>query len=223
MSISSVITAAGRNSRMKSSQIEKGIPVKNKLLLPFPNKCSNKTVIETTINNVLLSDVDECIVVLGHFAKNIKNNLLNISDDRIKIVTNENINVNLSNSLLNGLKHCKNKYVLCSAGDQPTISSKTYKNIINSFFNLKNPEKSISILRRKDTGLLKTPKGLGMPFIANKDIMIDYLNNEDDNLNPILKKIFKDNFSFYGVKEDNPLELININKYDDYKYILNNY
>jgi len=53
--------------------------------------------------------------------------------------------------------------------------------------------------------------------------MIDYLNNEDDNLNPILKKIFKDNFSFYGVKEDNPLELININKYDDYKYILNNY
>ncbi|OQD59555.1 MobA protein [Methanobrevibacter arboriphilus JCM 13429 = DSM 1125] len=222
MLISSVITAAGRNFRMENSQIKEGSPVKNKLLLPFPSENSINTVIETTINNVLSSDVDECIVVLGHFAANIKKVLANI-DDRVKIIENENINVDLSTSLLNGLKNCKNKYVLCSAGDQPTISSKTYKNIINSLFNLKTPEKSISILRRKDSGLLKSPEGLGMPFIANKDILIKYLSNEDSNLNPILRKIFKDQFPFYGVEEDNSMELININNYKDYKFVLNNF
>ncbi|WP_231624351.1 hypothetical protein [Methanobrevibacter arboriphilus] len=72
MLISSVITAAGRNSRMENSQIKEGSPIKNKLLLPFPSENSINTVIETTINNVLSSDVDECIVVLGHFAANIK-------------------------------------------------------------------------------------------------------------------------------------------------------
>ena len=223
MLISSVITAAGRNSRMENSQIKEGSPIKNKLLLPFPSENSINTVIETTINNVLSSDVDECIVVLGHFAANIKKALANITDDRVKIIENENINVDLSTSLLNGLKHCKNKYVLCSAGDQPTVSSKTYKNIINSLFNLKNPEKSISILRRKNSGLLKSPEGLGMPFVANKDILIKYLDNEDSNLNPILRKIFKDQFPFYGVEEDDSMELININNYKDYKFVLNNF
>ena len=43
-----------------------------------------------------------------------------------------------------------------------------------------------------------------------------YLENENDNLNPILRKIFADGYTFYGIKEKNKKELLNINHYDDY-------
>lgn len=227
---SSVITAAGRNSRMELSQIQKGLSIKNKLLLPFPNKDSKKTVIENTINNVLSANVDECIVVLGHFAEAIKEVVNNISDDRIKIVENENIDVGLSTSLINGLNYCRNDFVLCVASDQPTVSTKTFNNIINiinkvnnsNYSNSKNPEKTISILRRKNVGVLDTAEGLGMPFVANRKQLSNYILDEDDNLNPILRKMFFDGFCFYGVKERNDLELININNYDDYNFVLDN-
>jgi len=220
MIVSSVITAAGRNSRMEKSQIQKKILLKNKLLLPFPSEDSKKTVIETTINNVLSTNVDECIVVLGHFADEIMDIVDNISDDRVKIVKNKNVDVGLSTSLLNGLNSCRNDYVLCVASDQPTVSTKTYNNIINILLNSNNPKKTISILRRRDTGILNTASGLGMPFLANRQELLEYLNGEDDNLNPILRKIFNNGFSFYGVKEENDLELININDYNDYKFVL---
>jgi len=222
MLVSSVITAAGRNFRMEKSQIQKGISLKNKLLLPFPSEDSKKTVIETTINNVLSANVDECIVVLGHFADEIMTIVDNIYDDRIKAVKNKNVDVGLSTSLLNGLNNCRNDYVLCVASDQPTVSTKTYNNLINILLNSNNPKKTISILRRKNMGILNSAEGLGMPFIAEKNQLSDYLPDEDDNLNPILRKIFGDNFCFYGVKEENDLELININDYNDYEFVLDN-
>jgi len=220
MLVSSVITAAGRNFRMEKSQMQKGILLKNKLLLPFPSENSKKTVIETTINNVLSANVDECIVVLGHFADEIRGIVNNISDDRIKIVRNKNVDVGLSTSLLNGLNNCKNDLVICIASDQPTVSTKTYNNIINVLLNSNNPKKTISILRRKNIGILNSAEGLGMPFTAEKNQLSRYLRSENDNLNPILRKIFDDGFCFYGVKEENDLELININNYDDYKFVL---
>ena len=61
MSISTVITAAGKNSRMRKDQLARNIELKNKLILPF----ENKTVIETTIDNALSLNIGECIVVLG--------------------------------------------------------------------------------------------------------------------------------------------------------------
>ncbi|MBZ9570167.1 NTP transferase domain-containing protein [Methanobrevibacter sp. TMH8] len=228
MLVSCVITAAGRNSRMEKSQIQKGINIKNKLLLPFPTEGSEKTVIETTINNVLSAKVDECIVVLGHFADEIKEVVSNISDSRIKIVENKDINVGLSTSLLNGLNNCTNDFVLCVASDQPTVSTKTYNNIIDVINKANNsnsktigPKKTISILRRRNTGILDTAEGLGMPFVANHQQISNYIHGEDDNLNPILRNMFADGFCFYGVKEENDLELININNYDDYNFVLN--
>jgi len=221
MSVSCVLAAAGRNSRMEKSQILNGISLKNKLLLPFPREDSRNTIIETTINNVLSANVDECIVVLGHFADEIKNQISNISDDRIKIVKNKSINIGLSSSLLNGLNNCNNDNVLCVAGDQPTVNTKTYNDIIDIFLNSENHEKTISILRRREIGMLETAKGLGMPFIANKFQLSKYLFGENDNLNPILKKILDDGFCFYAVKEENNLELININDYEDYTFVLN--
>ena len=49
MTVSAIITAAGKNSRMRKDQISRNISVKNKLVLPF----QNKTVLETTIDNAI--------------------------------------------------------------------------------------------------------------------------------------------------------------------------
>ena len=95
--------------------------------------------------------------------------------------------------------------------------------MINVCKNSDNSEKTIVILRRRKTGLLDTAEGLGMPFVAFKDNLIKYLENENDNLNPILRKIFDDGYTFYGIKEKNELELLNINHYDDYLKLFDNF
>ena len=59
-----------------------------------------------------------------------------------------------------------------------------------------------------------------MPFAADRMELIKYLHDKDDNLNPILREIFADGFDFYGVKENHPNELININHYSEYESIL---
>ena len=86
--------------------------------------------------------------------------------------------------------------------------------------NSDDPYKTISILRRRKTGLLDTAEGLGMPFVAPRENLMKYLKNENDNLNPILRKIFDDGYAFYGIKEKNEKELLNINHYDDYLKLL---
>ena len=59
-----------------------------------------------------------------------------------------------------------------------------------------------------------------MPFAASRCELIDYIKDKDDNLNPILREIFADGFEFYGVEENHPDELININYYSDYESLL---
>lgn len=216
MTVSAIITAAGKNSRMRNDQISRNISVKNKLVLPF----QNKTVLETTIDNALSSNVDECIVVLGHYSDEIKEVVFDNYKDSVKFIENNPVDVGLSVSLLNGLKNISSDFALCITGDQPTVSSETFNEMINVCKNSDNPEKTIVVLRRRKTGLLDTAEGLGMPFVVFKDNMIKYLENENDNLNPILRKIFGDGYTFYGIKEKNELELLNINHYDDYLKLL---
>ena len=110
------------------------------------------------------------------------------------------------------------EYVHCPfCGDTDiTLSTETFNNLIDVLEKCKNPYKTISILRRRKTGLLDTAEGLGMPFVAPRVNLMKYLENEDDNLNPILRKIFADGYTFYGIKEKNEKELLNINHYDDY-------
>ena len=109
---------------------------------------------------------------------------------------------------------------LCITADQPTVSTETFNELIETSLNADDPYKTISILRRRKTGLLDTAEGLGMPFVAPRENLMRYLENEDDNLNPILRKIFDDGYVFYGIKEKNKKELVNINHYDDYLSLL---
>ena len=216
MSVSTVITAAGKNSRMRKDQISRGIDLTNKLILPF----NGKTVIETTIDNALSSNADECIVVLGHYASEIKEAIFDNYKDKVKFIENNPVDVGLSTSLYNGLSKLTSDFALCITADQPTVTTDTSNELIDVSQKSDDPYRTISILRRRKTGLLDTAEGLGMPFVAPRENLMGYLENENDNLNPILRKIFDDGYVFYGIKEKNEKELLNINHYDDYLTLL---
>ena len=217
LSVSAVITAAGKNSRMREDQIKRNIPLQNKLTLPF----KSSTVIETTIENVLNTKyIDECVIVLGHYSSEILPLINNFDDERIKIIQNNPIDVGLSVSLFNGLNNITSDIALCVTADQPTVSSTTFNNIIDTILKSNNPNKTISVLRRLKIGKLDTAEGLGMPFAANRLELMDYIKDKNDNLNPILREIFDDGFEFYGIKENDSDELININYYSDYESLL---
>ena len=212
MTISAIITAAGKNSRMREDQISRNLEIRNKLILPF----NDKTVLETTIDNTLSANIDDCIVVLGHYSDEIMDAISDNYDKSVKFIINDPCDVGLSTSLFNGLSSISSDFALCVTGDQPTVSTETFNKMIEVSQNSEDPFKTISILRRRKTGLLDTAEGLGMPFVAPRENLMKYLENEDDNLNPILRKIFADGYTFYGIKEKNEKELLNINHYDDY-------
>ena len=210
--VSAIITAAGKNRRMRDDLKSRGIEIRHKLLLNF---CGNPLILQT-LQNTLNAGVDECIVVLGHFSDEIISVLDEFDDERVRIVINPEIHVELSQSLLNGINRAKNDFCLCIAADQPTVSAETFKNIIDGVFNSPEPKNTVSILARGETGYLDTAKGLGMPFACHSNILKKYLTGNKDNLNPILRKMVKDGVIFYGVSPRDDMELLNINNYDDY-------
>ena len=214
--VSAIITAAGKNRRMREDLKNRGIEICHKLLLDL----NGMPIILNTIQKTLNTGVDECIVVLGHFSDEIISVIDELDDERIKIVENPEIHVELSDSLLNGIKNIKSDYCLNIAADQPTISTLTLKNIIKKLFNSHEPENTISILARNKIGYLESAEGLGMPFACHKKLLKKYLKGHSDNLNPILRKMLQDKVIFYGVPARNELELININRYDDYLKII---
>lgn len=214
--ISAIITAAGKNKRMMEDLRRRRLEAKNKLLLDI----HGKSVIEQTVENVLETEVDECVIVLGHFSNEILPILKKIGNDRIKIVKNPRINVELSESLLNGIENVKSDFCLCVAADQPTLLSDTLKKLIDKVVKSHNPKNFISILARGKSGYLDSAKGLGMPFVCHLDLLKKYLIGRKSDLNPILKEMLNDEVVFYGVPPRYDLELVNINRYDDYLLVL---
>lgn len=215
--VSAVITAAGKNRRMIEDLKSRGMEINHKLLMEL----NGKPVLVHTIENVLKSGVDECKVVLGHYSEEISSVLKNFKDKRLNVIENPDFNVELSQTLLNGVRSLRHESTicLCVAGDQPTITVGTMKKLIEKAVKHNNPRNIVSILARKENGYLKSAKGLGMPFVCHKDLLLKYLPHREDNLNPILRKMISNGVVFYGIPSNNELELVNINRYDDYLYV----
>lgn len=208
-----VITAAGKNSRMINDFRNKKQKPVHKLKL----KINDKEILIHTIENIRKSDVNNIIIVLGHHKDEIYQLLKDYNyHDEVIIKYNEDVNVGLSQSIINSIKDNLDEYYLFAAGDQPTLSTTTINKMINVLNNSSNPKNMISILARRKTGVLDSAEGLGMPFCAYGRLMYDYLKDEDDNLNPILRKMIDNNVDFYGVESSSQLELENINRYDEY-------
>jgi len=208
-----IITAAGRNSRMINDFRQMNKTPVHKLKI----KIKEKEILIHTIDNIIESDVENITIVLGHFRDEIYKILKdNQMLDKVNVVYNENNDVGLSQSIITALEENPDNYYLFAAGDQPTISSKTINEMIKHLEDAPQPDNTISILARRKTGWLDSAEGLGMPFCTYGRLLYDYLKEEDDNLNPILRKMIKNGVEFYGVEANNKLELLNINCYDEY-------
>lgn len=214
--ISAIITAAGKNRRMREDLLNKGMKIEHKLLL----KINKEPILTCTIKKALSTNLDECIVVLGHFMDDLYPSLNEINDSRLITIENEDVDVELSQTLLNGVLNAKYDYCLCLAGDQPTVTQKTMQNLINQLLSCSEPKNTVTILARGETGQLSSANGLGMPFACHSSLLEQYLQGEEDNLNPILRRMVADGVSLYGIPGRNELELININRYDDYLEVL---
>ena len=216
--VSAVITAAGKNRRMIEDLKSRGMDINHKLLMDL----NGKPVIIHTIENVLKSGVDECTVVLGHFSSEISSVLKEFNYKKVKVIENPDHNVELSQTLLNGVQNVKPSLCLCVAADQPTVTSITLQKIIAKALQYENPENIMSILARKKYGYLESAEGLGMPFVCHTKLLLKYLLNHKDNLNPILRKMIAEGVVFYGTPAIKNLELLNINRYEDYLTVKDN-
>jgi len=214
--VSAVITAAGKNRRMREDFKARGMDIRHKLLLDL----HGMPVILQTLKNTLNADVNDCIIVLGHFSDEITAVIDELDDERVRVIKNYDNHVELSQSLLNGVGKIKSDYCMCVAADQPTVTTQTLRNLIKGVLESKDPQNTVSILARGKTGYLDSAEGLGMPFVCHKTILKKYLVGKEDNLNPILREMVVDGVIFYGVQSRNDLELININRYDDYLKIV---
>jgi molybdenum cofactor cytidylyltransferase len=213
--VSAIITAAGKNRRMMADLQSRGMEIRHKLLLEL----YGEPILNLTIKRALKTSAKNCIVVLGHFQADLIPILAEISNERLKVVENPEVDVELSQTLLNGALNCESDFCLCLAGDQPTITTKTMQKLIDAILQSPKPKNTVTILARRRIGYLNSAKGLGMPFACHNDLLKKYLAGREDNLNPILQRMIAKNVIFYGIPTKNELELVNINRYDDYLYV----
>ncbi len=214
--ISAIITAAGKNRRMRQDFKDRGMPYRHKLLLEI----DGERVLTRTVRNVLDAGVGECLVVLGHYQEELLPALGEIDDGRLRIIFNSERDVELSQTLLNGVLNAVTDYCLCVAADQPSVTTSTLKNVVGTLFSSSQPENTISILARRSVGQLESAEGLGMPFACHRNILMHFLPRDANNLNPILRKMIQEGVKFYGVSHQEEVELLNINRYDDYLKVL---
>jgi molybdenum cofactor cytidylyltransferase len=113
-----IILAAGESKRMDSP----------KMLLPY----KDKTIIETVIENVISSDVDKTMVVLGSTGDEI---LKSIKDLPLEHCFNDNYKEGMLSSVKCGFSNLPEKFeaVVVLPGDYPGIGADVINMLITSF------------------------------------------------------------------------------------------
>ncbi len=113
-----LVLAAGESKRMGRS----------KQLLPF----GKKTILETVIDHITQSSVDETLVVLGAHREKIEDVIKNL---HVKSVYNPDFKEGMLSSVQRGFASLPDKAdaVLVFLGDQPRIPSSVIDKIINAY------------------------------------------------------------------------------------------
>jgi molybdenum cofactor cytidylyltransferase len=121
--ISAIVLAAGQAKRMG----------KQKLLLPF----GRSTILEQSIDNLLSSNVDEIIIVVGGQAQEIMGRIANRP---VKTVVNLDYRRGMSTSIIKGLSLVdeESQGIMLVLGDQPLIDNATINHLIEAFFSHNN-------------------------------------------------------------------------------------
>jgi len=117
--ISAILLAAGQSKRMTGE---------NKLT----KEIQGSPLIKHSVKNILVSSIDELIIVLG-YQKEIIEKLID-TNEKIKFVFNKDFESGMASSIKTGLKHLSNKteaFFIC-LGDMPMINHNIYNQLIKS-------------------------------------------------------------------------------------------
>ena len=118
--ISAILLAAGQSKRFGNH---------NKLI----TKYRNKNLIYSSLTNIVNSNIDNVIVVLGHDQALIKKKIK--KNKKIKLVINKKFRSGMASSIKSGLKKINVKtigFFVCLA-DMPKVNKNIYNRIIKSF------------------------------------------------------------------------------------------
>lgn len=116
---SAIIVAAGLSRRMGAE---------NKLLLPF----QGKALFLHIVDEILRSEIDEMIVVVGYESEKI---IKALSERKVKVVHNVHYEQGLTSSIQTGIINCNEKtegYLICLS-DMPFVKTKHINSIISEF------------------------------------------------------------------------------------------
>ena len=122
--ISAILLAAGQSKRMTGE---------NKLT----KEIQGSPLIKHSVKNILVSSIDELIIVLG-YQKEIIKKIID-KHTKIKFVFNKDFESGMASSIKTGLKHLSNKteaFFIC-LGDMPEINKEIYNNLIKQLKNNK--------------------------------------------------------------------------------------
>jgi len=118
--LTAIVLAAGMSRRMEGE---------NKLLLPF----DDKTMLETTLDQILASGVGEVVIVTGHEAERVREILKNRS---VKTVFNPDFASGMTSSIQAGIRAASPEtqgFMICLS-DMPLIDSAIYRQLAEVFF-----------------------------------------------------------------------------------------
>jgi molybdenum cofactor cytidylyltransferase len=129
--ISAIVPAAGMSTRMGPH---------NKLLLPF----EGKTLIERAVDKLIVSDIDEVIVVIGHQADLVKAAL---RGKDIRLVVNQNYREGMASSIRAGVAAVSTaaEAIMICLADQPLLQAADLNRIICAMAQAKAAAKSIVV------------------------------------------------------------------------------
>ncbi len=189
-----MILAAGESKRMG----------KPKLLLPY----GEKTIIETIVETVVSSNVENTLIILGSDREKIEEKIKN---SPVKIVYNRDFRSGMLSSVQCGLKALpqETRAVLVVLGDQPKISADVINKLIDAY---------------KSTG-----KGIVLPVYKKErghPVLIDVKYGEEvENLSPevgLRGTVYNHPEDILEVEVETPSIFQDIDDESDYKRELEN-
>jgi molybdenum cofactor cytidylyltransferase len=195
MKISGVILAAGKSSRMGEI---------NKLLLKY----KKHTIIEEVASQMLLSKLDDVIVVTGHDKETVQEKLKRIENDRLNIIYNKNYQLGRSESIKCAVNHISSDTdAICfMVADKPQINSLLYDRCLYEFKN-----------NKPDLLYVETPSGRGHPIIFSNKLFPALLKLQGDTVGNDLIERYNNNAIV--IKDEN-LQ-IDIDTVEEYNNLLN--
>lgn len=194
MIFSGLVLAAGESERM-------GTP---KMLLPW----KGRTVLEQVIQGAFDGGVQEVVVVLGSDKEKIQEKLQNNTWSKpLRMVFNPDFKKGMLSSIQAGIKEIdkKSDAVLLALGDQPSIPSRIYRELLDFF---PSCGKGILVPRYKGKG--------GHPMVISRKYFdfIFSLDPQKDSLHSLTKSFF---FDIFHLEVSAPEILQDIDRPEDFE------